>query len=118
MALSFGIVALENANTMVDIFVLKMPPKVRRIVILAVDIVAIIFCVMLGWRTFDKALSTMDSNVMLVSLGLKEWPFVMLFALSFFVCAVATVLALIREFKENTEACKKAELGETEKEEV
>ncbi len=118
MALSFGVVALENANTMVDIFVTKMPPKLRRIVIMAVDIVAIIFCILVGWKTFDKALSSMDSNIMLVSLGIKEWPFIMLFAISFFVCAVATVLVLIREFKENTEACRKVKLDKAEKEEV
>ena len=118
MALSFGVVALENANTMVDIFVLKMPPQVRRIVILAVDILAIVFCVLVGWKTIDKGLSSMDSNIMLVSLGVKEWPFIILFAISFFVCAVATVLVLIREFKENTEACRETKSGKTEKEEV
>lgn len=118
MTLSFGVVALENANTMVDIFVMKMPLKVRRIVLLATDVMAIIFCIIVGWRTILKTISSMRSNIMLVSLGIKEWPIIMLFAISFFVCAAAAVPVLIRELKECREENHASCAGQTEEEGV
>ncbi len=106
MTLSFGVVIMENANTMVDIFVEKMPPQVKRIVILLVDLCAIAYSFIIGWRTIIKSLSSKASNIMYVMLGVKEWPFMMAFALSFIVAGVATILITITEWQSNTAACR------------
>lgn len=106
MTLSFGVVIMENANTMVDIFVEKMSPGVRRIVILLVDLAAIFYSFIIGWRTILKCMSSADANIMYVMLGVKEWPFMLLFALSFIVAGVATILITITEWQANTAACR------------
>lgn len=116
MALSFGVVTLEKANTMVDIFVVKIPAKIRRIIFLVTDALAIVFCIIVGWRTVLKAMSSMRSNIMLVSLGIKEWQIIMLFAVSFFVCAAAVVPVLVREVSECNDEYRKKSAGTTEEE--
>lgn len=65
-----------------------------------------------------KTISSMRSNIMLVSLGIKEWPIIMLFAISFFVCAAAAVPVLIRELKECREENHASCAGQTEEEGV
>lgn len=97
MTLSFGVVILENANTMVDIFVNKMHPQAKRIVVLFVDVVAILFTFVIGYRTILKSISSANANIMYVMLGVKEWPFMLLFACSFLIAGIATILLTITE---------------------
>ena len=111
MSMSFGVVVLENANTMVDVFTLKMHPQVKRIVELIVDLAAIAYSVVIGWRTIIKAMGSADSNIMYVMLGVKEWPFMLMFGIAFFVAAVATVLFTINEWIDNTELCRQYKLN-------
>lgn len=111
MAMSFGVVVLENANTMVDVFTEKMHPQVKRIVELIMDLAAIVFGVVVGWRTILKAMSSADSNIMYVMLGIKEWPIMLVFGIAFFVAAIATVMFTINEWMANTERCREYKLN-------
>lgn len=106
MTLSFGVVIMENANTMVDLFVERMHPQLKRIVILLVDLCAIAYSFLIGWRTILKSMSSKSSHIMYVMLGVKEWPFMLLFALSFIVAGVAAILITISEWQANTAACR------------
>lgn len=111
MAMSFGVVVLENANTMVDVFTEKMHPQVKRIIELITDVVAIAFSIVVGWRTIVKAMSSASSNIMYVMLGIKEWPIMVLFAIGFFVAAIATIVFTINEWIANTELCRQYKLN-------
>lgn len=118
MTLSFGVVILENANTMVDIFVNKMHPQAKRIVVLFVDVAAILFTFVIGYRTILKSISSANANIMYVMLGVKEWPFMLLFACSFLIAGIATILLTITEWQSNTVACREYKLnGKTAKSE-
>lgn len=111
MTLSFGVVIMENANTMVDIFVNKMHPQAKRIVILFVDVVAIAYCFVIGYRTILKSMSSANANIMYVMLGIKEWPIMLLFACSFLIAGIATILVTITEWQTNTIACREYKLN-------
>ena len=119
MAMSFGVVVLENANTMVDVFTEKMHPQVKRIVELIMDLAAIVFSVVVGWRTIIKAISSADSNIMYVMLGIKEWPVMTIFGIAFFVCTIAAIMFTVKEWISNTELCRQYKLngGKKKKEE-
>ena len=97
MSLSFGYVALINGHTKVDIFVNKMKPVLSRIMILATNICAVFFCILVAWKTIGKAMSSMSTNNMYVMLGIKEWPIILLFAFSFIIAALACVLVMMEE---------------------
>lgn len=117
MTTSFGVLILTNGNTMVDVFTEKMHPQVKRIVILIMDLAAIVFCFIVGWRTILKALSSADSNIMYVMLGIKEWPIMMAFAIAFLIAGLATIAFTIREWRENTADCRAYKLNGGKKKE-
>jgi uncharacterized membrane protein HdeD (DUF308 family) len=44
-------------------------------------------------------------------LGLKEWPVMLLFACSFLIAGIATILVTITEWQSNTIACREYKLN-------
>lgn len=111
MTAAFGVCVLEKAHTAVDVFTVKMKPQVRRIAMLIVNAVSVVYCFVVGWRTILSAISSAESYIMYVMLDVKEWPFIAVYGAALIVAGIATIIFAINEWIEDTNAYKASKLN-------
>ena len=94
---SIGAAVLSNRMIKVNMVTVKLPGKVQ----VVLDIITLILSTgiigVVAWRQFIYAMKTMHDGTTYVTIGLPQWPFVVLFALSYFVGAVTTLSIVIRK---------------------
>ena len=94
---SIGAAVLSNRMIKVNMITSKLPGKVQ----VVLDIITLILSTgiigVVAWRQFVYAMKTMHDGTTYVTIGLPQWPFVVLFSLSYFVGAVTTLTIVIRK---------------------
>jgi TRAP-type C4-dicarboxylate transport system permease small subunit len=89
---------LRGNHIYVDAFTNKFPRRVRRILNLITNLFTIIICFMLGITAFDLVAYSKNVGVTFSMLGVAEWPFYMIFAVSFIISALAFVVLAVRDW--------------------
>ena len=94
---SIGAAVLSNRMIKVNMVTVRMPAKAQVIL----DIVMLILCTgtvgVVAWRQFVYAMKSMADGTRYVTIGLPQWPFIVLFALSYAVGAITALLVVIRK---------------------
>ena len=94
---SIGAAVLSNRMIKVNMVTVKFPPKVQ----VVLDIIMLLLCTgtigVVAWRQFIYAMKSMNDGTTYVTLGLPQWPFIVLFSLAYGVGAITTLAVLIRK---------------------
>ena len=94
---SIGAAVLSNRMIKVNMVTVKFPPKVQ----VVLDIIMLLLCTgtigVVAWRQFVYAMKSMNDGTTYVTLGLPQWPFIVLFSLAYGVGAITTLAVLIRK---------------------
>lgn len=94
---SIGAAVLSNRMIKVNMVTSKLSNKAQVIL----DIIMLIFCTstigVVAWRQFMYAMKTMSDGSKYISTGIPQWPFIVLFALSYAVGALTTLFVVIRK---------------------
>lgn len=94
---SIGAAILSNRMIKVNMVTARLSKKVQ----VVLDIVMLTLCTgiigVVAWRQFMYAMKSMSDGTKYVTIGLPQWPFIVLFALSYGVGAITTLLVLIRK---------------------
>lgn len=94
---SIGAAVLSNRMIKVNMVTVRLPAKAQVIL----DIIMLILCTgtvgVVAWRQFEYAMKSMADGTRYVTIGLPQWPFVVLFALSYAVGAITALLVVIRK---------------------
>ena len=94
---SIGAAVLSNRMIKVNMVTVKLPAKVQ----VVLDIIMLILCTgtigVVAWRQFAYAMKSMSDGTRYITIGLPQWPFIVLFAMSYGVGAITTLLVVIRK---------------------
>lgn len=94
---SIGAAVLSNRMIKVNMVTVRFSAKTQVIL----DIIMLILCTgtigVVAWRQFVYAMKSMTDGTTYVTIGLPQWPFIVLFALSYAVGAITTLLVVIRK---------------------
>ncbi len=94
---AMGAAVLSNRMIKVNMVTVRLPKKVQVIL----DIVLLFLCfVAIGytaWRQFMYSMTSMHNGVRYSTIGLPQWPFIALFALSYGVGAITALSVMIRK---------------------
>jgi len=94
---SIGAAVLSNRMIKVNMVTVKFSAKAQVIL----DIIMLILCSgiigLVAWRQFMFAMKSMSDGTKYVTLGLPQWPFIVLFSLAYGVGAITTISVLIRK---------------------
>lgn len=94
---AMGAAVLSNRMIKVNMLTQRFPKKVQ----VTLDIILLFLCfVAIGftaWRQFMYAMSSMNNGVRYSTIGLPQWPFIALFALSYGVGAITALCVMIRK---------------------
>ena len=94
---SIGAAVLSNRMIKVNMITVRFSAKVQ----VVLDIVMLILCTgtvgVVAWRQFVYAMKSMADGTTYVTIGLPQWPFIVLFAMSYAVGAITTLLVVIRK---------------------
>ena len=92
--LAVGLVTHEREHVSVDFVTLKLPPRLRLLVGLAVDLVALTYLAVLVWRLFGTALSLYGTGDFTPVWFVPLWPFAFLIAAASTLFLTGTLLHL------------------------
>jgi len=94
---SIGAAVLSNRMIKVNMVTVRFSAKAQVIL----DIIMLILCSgiigLVAWRQFMFAMKSMSDGTKYVTLGLPQWPFIVLFSLAYGVGAITTISVLIRK---------------------
>lgn len=94
---SMGAAILSNRMIKVNMITVRMPKKVQVIL----DIILLFLCFAAigytAWRQFMYSMTSMNNGVRYTTIGLPQWPFIALFALSYGVGAITALSVMIRK---------------------
>lgn len=94
---SIGAAILSNRMIKVNMVTVRFSAKAQVIL----DIVMLALCSgiigLVAWRQFMFAMKSMHDGTKYITLGLPQWPFIVLFSLAYAVGAVTTLSVLIRK---------------------
>jgi len=94
---SIGAAVLSNRLIKVNMVTVKFSAKAQVIL----DIIMLVLCSgiigLVAWRQFMFAMKSMSDGTKYVTLGLPQWPFIVLFSLAYGVGAITTISVLIRK---------------------
>ena len=94
---AFGAAVLTNRMTKVDIVTSRMKPKTQVLLDIVMLILSAAAIGALAWAQGAYALKVYQQHVMYTNIGLPQWPFVAVFAMSYAVAAIATLAVGIRK---------------------
>ena len=94
---AFGAAVLTNRMTKVDILTSRMKPKAQVILDIVMLILAAASIGALAWAQWAYAMKVLKQQVFYTNIGLPQWPFVAVFAMSYAVAAIATLSVAIRK---------------------
>lgn len=94
---SIGAAILSNRMIKVNMVTVRFSAKAQVIL----DIVMLALCSgiigLVAWRQFMFAMKSMHDGTKYITLGLPQWPFIVLFSLAYAVGAITTLSVLIRK---------------------
>lgn len=94
---SIGAAVLSNRMIKVNMVTVRFSAKAQVIL----DIIMLTLCSgiigLVAWRQFMFAMKSMSDGTKYVTLGLPQWPFIVLFSLAYAVGAITTIAVLIRK---------------------
>ena len=94
---SIGAAVLSNRMIKVNMVTVRFSAKTQVIL----DIIMLALCTgiisVVAWRQFMYAMKSMSDGTTYFTLGLPQWPFIVLFSLSYGVGAITTLCVLIRK---------------------
>lgn len=94
---AMGAAVLSNRMIKVNMVTTRLPKKAQVIL----DIILLFLCfVAVGytaWRQFAYSMTSMQNGVRYTTIGLPQWPFIALFALSYGVGAITALCVMIRK---------------------
>lgn len=94
---SFGASVLANRQVKVNIVTSRLSPKAQVVMDIVILILAAATIATLSAAQFDYALTSFKQHVSYVNIPIPQWPFVMVFSMSYFVAALTAVLLVIRK---------------------
>ena len=94
---AFGAAVLTNRMTKVDIVTSRMKPKAQVLLDIVMLFLAVLAIGALAWAQGAYALKVYQQHVFYTNIGLPQWPFVAVFAMSYAVAAIATLAVTIRK---------------------
>ena len=94
---AFGAAVLTNRMTKVDILTSRMKPKTQVLIDIVTLLLAAVSIGALAWAQGAYALKVYKQHVFYTNIGLPQWPFVAVFAMSYAVAAIATLGVTIRK---------------------
>ncbi len=94
---AMGAAVLSNRMIKVNMVTMRFPKKVQVIL----DIILLFLCFAAigytAWRQFMYSMASMHNGVRYSTIGLPQWPFIALFALSYGVGAITALSVMIRK---------------------
>ena len=94
---SIGAAILSNRMIKVNMVTVRFSAKAQVIL----DIIMLTLCSgiigLVAWRQFMFAMKSMSDGTKYITLGLPQWPFIVLFSLAYAVGAITTLCVLIRK---------------------
>ena len=100
MGLSFATCQMENGHVRVDMFVNKMPPKVRCLVNGIIQAVTTVFCIFLTIQSFRQIGTYAAAGTSSQILHISYSPFSAILCIGFALFAVTLALSAIEQFAE------------------
>ena len=100
MGLSFATCQMENGHVRVDMFVNKMPPKVRCVVNGIIQSVTTVFCILLMVQSFKQISTYAAAGTSSQILHISYAPFSAILCIGFALFAVALAISAIEQFLE------------------
>lgn len=102
MVASFPKVILNDSNTMVDVFVAKLPIGFRRVLNAVTVFATSIFCVLVGWQMFLSGAYAHSFNMTYTLSRIPQWLIYMIFGFSMIFSAFACITTIHREWNKVT----------------
>ena len=94
---SFGASVLANRQVKVNIVTSRLSPKAQVILDIIIVFLAAVAIGILSWQQFNYALTSFKQHISYINIPIPQWPFVMVFAMSYGVAALTAVLLVIRK---------------------
>jgi TRAP-type C4-dicarboxylate transport system permease small subunit len=86
--------AYEKRHIKVDVVADMLPQKVQKATDKIVIVATAIFSILIAWHTYQASIFSRDFHITYSLLKISEYPFLILFALSFMCIAIVSVASL------------------------
>jgi TRAP-type C4-dicarboxylate transport system permease small subunit len=96
ISFSIGYTAVVKEHVLVDLFVLKLPPRGRDIAACITTFIAFIFYALVAWRSVLQILISYRAKTVSSALLLPEWIFVVFILVGFIILALVTLLQFLQ----------------------
>ena len=102
--LCFGTTQLEGGHVRVDMFVNKLPPKVRCIFNGCIQLVCAVFCFLLTVQSFKQVSAHISRNTSSSVLHIPYFPFSFIMGIGFAIYTLAIIVTALEFFAETPNA--------------
>ena len=94
---SFGASILANRQVKVNIVTSRLSPKAQVILDIVIIFLTAVAIAILSWQQFNYALTSFKQHISYINIPIPQWPFVMVFSMSYGVAALTALLLVIRK---------------------
>jgi TRAP-type C4-dicarboxylate transport system permease small subunit len=96
ISFSIGYTAILKEHVLVDLFVLKLPPRGRDIAACITTFVAFVFYALVAWRSVLQILISFKAKTVSSAIHLPEWVFIIFILVGFIILALVTLLHFLQ----------------------
>jgi TRAP-type C4-dicarboxylate transport system permease small subunit len=96
ISFSIGYTAIVKEHVIVDLFVLRLPPRGRDIASCITTFISFVLFALIAWRSVNQILISYKARTISSAIHLPEWVFVAFVLVGFIILALVTLLQFLQ----------------------
>jgi TRAP-type mannitol/chloroaromatic compound transport system permease small subunit len=93
---SIGYTAIVKEHVIVDLFILRLPPRGRDIASCITTFISFVFFALIAWRSVLQILISYKAGTTFAAVRLSEWIFIIFVLIGFIILALVTLLQFLQ----------------------
>jgi TRAP-type C4-dicarboxylate transport system permease small subunit len=96
ISFSIGYTAIVKEHVIVDLFILRLPPRGRDIASCITTFISFVFFALIAWRSVLQILISYKAGTTFAAVRLSEWIFIIFVLIGFIILALVTLLQFLQ----------------------